>query len=225
MARFRKDRLRTAKHPTLREKIVDTIRDAIIKGSLISGERIAETSLAQMLGSSRTPIREAFRQLETEGFIRVVPRKGAMVSQITDESIREFYEIKGVIEGYAARRAVNNLKDNDYKKMETLNKELQRLEQTGNRKALHRVHNEFHDVFLKACGNRSLYELAKQIELKCQRGRIALSLLGKIDFSIKKHAEIIDAFRNQDSLLVEQLVKENATEGFEQLFVALQKSA
>ena len=116
MARFRKDRLRTTKHPTLREKIVDTIRDAIIKGNLRSGERIAETSLALMLGSSRTPIREAFRQLETEGFIKVIPRKGAMVSKITDETIREYYEIKGVIEGYAARKAVDNLKESDLKK-------------------------------------------------------------------------------------------------------------
>ncbi len=82
-------------HKTLREKIVEVLRDAIIRQKIRPGERITELEVAERFGISRTPIREAFRQLESEGFLTIVPRKGAVVSDIKEQDIRDFYEIKG----------------------------------------------------------------------------------------------------------------------------------
>src|SRR5574340_89251 len=111
---------------TLRERIVDFIKDAIISGTLKPGERVPEQEIAENFGISRTPIREAFRQLESEGFITVTPRKGAVVSPITDRDVSEFYDIKSLLEGYAARTACAKLTSREIKRLETLNAQMER---------------------------------------------------------------------------------------------------
>ena len=78
------------RHQTLREKILETIREAILKGSLKPGEKVAEPELAERFGISRTPIREAFRQLESEGYLTVIPRKGAVVTSRSERDVAEF---------------------------------------------------------------------------------------------------------------------------------------
>ncbi len=104
------------KHLTLREKILETIREAIISGALKPGEKVAEPELAERFGISRTPIREAFRQLESEGYLTVSPRKGAVVVSFSQKDVEEFYAIKSILEGYAARRACENLSDKEIDK-------------------------------------------------------------------------------------------------------------
>ena len=81
------------KHLTLRESILETIRDAIVRGALRPGEKVAEPELADRFGISRTPIREAFRQLESEGYLTVIPRKGAVVVSFSERDVEEFYAI------------------------------------------------------------------------------------------------------------------------------------
>ncbi len=96
---------------TLRERIVTSIRSAIVNGQLKPGTRIAEPELAERFGISRTPIREAFRQLESEGFITVIPRKGAIVAFFSAQDVSNFYDLKMILEGYAARMATMTLTD------------------------------------------------------------------------------------------------------------------
>lgn len=200
-------------HQTLRERIVDTIREAIISGILSSGTKISEPELAERFGISRTPIREALRQLETEGFITVVPRKGAVVSTLSRKDVEDFYELKSVLEAFAAKKAVELVTDNDISKMENLNRQLEKLASKGDLKRAFQVHNDFHHVFLEACGNEKLFIIAKGLEKQFQRFRMSLSVPGKIERLVKQHWDIIDAFRKKDAGLVEELVKENALYG------------
>ena len=108
----------SSKHPTLREKILESIRDAIISGSIKPGAKVSEPELADRFGISRTPIREAFRQLESEGYLTVIPRKGAVVSAFTQKDVEEFYAIKSILEGYAARLACTRLTDKEIERAE-----------------------------------------------------------------------------------------------------------
>ncbi len=151
------------RHQTLREKILETIREAILKGDLKPGEKVAEPELAERFGISRTPIREAFRQLESEGYLTVIPRKGAVVAALSERDVQEFYAIKSILEGYAAELAAKNLTDKDLAKLESINERLKEIAQEGDVKAFYRVHNEFHDTFLKAADNSKLYELIHQL--------------------------------------------------------------
>lgn len=202
------------KHQTLREKILETIRDAILKGALKPGEKVAEPELAERFGISRTPIREAFRQLESEGYLTVIPRKGAVVAALSEKDVDEFYAIKSILEGYAAELAASRLSEKDIEKLQTINEKLKHLAADGDIKNFYRAHNEFHDLFIKAAGNQKLAELIQQLGMKFIRLRMAsLSAPGRMDISVAEHERLIEAFKMQDGQLAENLVKQTAAIG------------
>lgn len=206
------------RHQTLRERIVDYLKESIIKGRLKPGERISETELAEGFGISRTPIREALRQLESEGFLTVTPRKGATVSPITDKDVKEFYAIKSLLEGYAARIACERITDKDIRKMEILNAKMKQSAEKDDVRSFFRFDNQFHDVFLSACDNDKLRNLVHSLVEQFERFRItALSVPGRMKASVIQHDEIIEAFKRRDANMVEALVKANAEKGGEVL--------
>ncbi|MBT1073804.1 GntR family transcriptional regulator [Geobacter grbiciae] len=202
------------KHLTLREKILETIRDAIMTGALRPGEKVAEPDLAERFGISRTPIREAFRQLESEGYLTVIPRKGAVVTAFSPRDVEEFYAIKSILEGYAARRACEKLSSKDIERLRTINDRLRHMADDGDIKHFFRIHNDFHDLFLKAADNEKLYELITNLVRKFQRLRYAsLSLPGRMKISVQEHDKIIEAFLKRDPDKAEVLVRKNAEYG------------
>jgi DNA-binding GntR family transcriptional regulator len=202
------------KHLTLRERILETVRDAIIKGSLKPGEKVAEPELAERFGISRTPIREAFRQLESEGYLTVIPRKGAVVAAFSQKDVAEFYAIKSILEGYAAKRACENISIKEIEKLETINSKLSLLADGGDVKHFFKIHNDFHDLFIKAANNEKLYELINSLVGKFQRLRLAsLSIPGRMKISVEEHQKIIEAFRKKNPAAAEKLVRKNAEYG------------
>jgi len=210
------------RHQTLREKILETIREAILKGNLKPGEKVAEPELAERFGISRTPIREAFRQLESEGYLTVIPRKGAVVAALSERDVQEFYAIKSILEGYGAALAAVKLSEKDMAKLEATNDKLKKLAEEGDVKSFYRVHNEFHEIFLKAADNSKLYELIQQLGMKFSRLRMAsLSVPGRMAISVAEHEKLLEAFRNQDGQAAESLVKETAAIGGKVLLASL----
>jgi len=210
------------RHQTLREKILESIREAILKGTLKPGERVSEPELAERFGISRTPIREAFRQLESEGYLVVIPRKGAVVASLSERDVMEFYAIKSILEGHAARIAAERMTERDLERLETINNRLQQIAGDGDIKTFFRIHNEFHELFIKASGNDKLVELINHLVLKFNRLRLAsLAQPGRMDISVQEHRKIIEAFRQHDGELAENLVRRTATIGAEVLIQSL----
>ncbi len=202
------------RHQTLREKILETIREAILKGDLKPGEKVAEPELAERFGISRTPIREAFRQLESEGYLTVIPRKGAVVAALSERDVQEYYAVKSILEGYAAELAAKNLTEKELTKLEAINERLKKLAAEGDVKTFYRVHHEFHDIFLKAADNSKLYELINQLGQKFSRLRMAsLSVDGRMAISVAEHEKLLKAFRHHDGSAAENLVKKTAAIG------------
>jgi len=202
------------KHLTLREKILENIRDAIVSGSLKAGSRVSEPELADRYGISRTPIREAFRQLESEGYLTVIPRRGAIVSELSPKDVEEFYAIKSIMEGYAARCACEKLHVKELDRLQAINNKLADLARAGDIKHFFKIHNDFHELFIKAADNEKLHELIAGLVTKFQRLRFtSLSLPGRMEVSVQEHEKIIDAFRKKDADLAETLVRKNAEYG------------
>lgn len=202
------------KHLTLREKILETIRDAIATGVLKPGEKVAEPELAERFGISRTPIREAFRQLESEGYLTVIPRKGAVVVSFSSKEVEEFYAIKSILEGYAAHRACQKLTEKEISRLETINDKLRQLAEEGDIKHFFKIHNDFHELFRKAADNEKLDEMISGLVSKFQRLRYeSLSKPGRMKVSVQEHSKIIDAFKARNADLAEQLVRKNAEYG------------
>lgn len=200
-----------------RELIAETLREEIIRGTLSPDTRLQEIELSERFQTSRTPVREALRQLESEGFIAIRPRRGAVVTPITSKDIEEFYELKSVLEGYAARRATERLRDADISRMERLNNELDELRKSGDYLEMVEVHNRFHEVFVQNCGNERIASLIKGLVQQYQRLRISLSHTDAIQESIATHREIIQAFRERDANKAESLVRRNSLEGSQAL--------
>lgn len=202
------------KHLTLRERILETIRDAIMSGALKPGEKVAEPELAARFGISRTPIREAFRQLESEGYLSVIPRKGALVASFSAKDVEEFYAIKSILEGYAARKACSRLSTREINKLEAINDKLREIAEEGDVRHFFKVHNNFHDMFIKGAGNEKLHDMIAALLKKFQRLRLAsLSKPGRMQISVEEHEKIIEAFRSRDAVLAEMLVQKNAEYG------------
>lgn len=213
------------RHQTLREKILETIRDAILKGSLKPGERVSEPELAERFGISRTPIREAFRQLESEGYLQVIPRKGAVVASLSERDIEEFYAIKIILEGFAAKMAAEKLSEKDIERLEAINDRLAQIAKEGDVKSFFRVHNEFHEVFIKAAGNEKLYDMINQLVMRFKRLRLAsLSQPGRMEISVEEHRNMIQAFRDHDGEKADSLVRHAATIGADVLIQSMAQS-
>jgi len=210
---LQKLKIRIDDHRTLRERILSTIRAAIVNGEIRPGTRIMEPELADRFGISRTPIREAIRQLESEGLISVIPRKGAIVASISPQDISNFYELKMILEGHAARLAAKNLTENDLAKMETVNRQIEAASAKKNLSRVLDLQNEFHEIFLRACGNDKLLAIVQNLVMQFQRIRLMPAMLGRIKGSIRQHTEIIEAFRRKDAARAEELVRKNSIYG------------
>ena len=210
------------RHQTLREKILETIRDAILRGSLKPGERVSEPELAERFGISRTPIREAFRQLESEGYLQVIPRKGAVVASLSARDVEEFYAIKIILEGFAARMAAEKMSMRDIEKLEAINDKLKKLADEEDVKNFFKIHDEFHEVFIKAAGNEKLLELINQLIMRFKRLRLAsLSQPGRMNVSVQEHEQLIEAFKRHDGKTADSLVRHTATLGAKALIAGL----
>jgi DNA-binding GntR family transcriptional regulator len=202
------------KHLTLREKILENIRDAIISGTLKAGSRVSEPDLAERYGISRTPIREAFRQLESEGYLTVIPRRGAVVSEFNLKEVEDFYAIKSILEGYAARRACEKLTEKELERLQTINNRLAGLAEVNDIRGFCKTHDEFHAMFINASENEKLKELIFGLVSRFQRLRyMSLSLPGRMKISVQEHEKIIEAFRRKDAEAAEKLVRKNAEYG------------
>ena len=207
-------KIRIEEPKLLSEDIAQSIKTAIIKGKFKPGEKISEGELAESMGISRTPLREAFRKLENEGFIEIIPRKGAVVTQIDPTEAHDLYLIKSTLEGLAARLAVGRIKEKDIERLERINADLKELIAENELESFYRTHSRFHEAFVKVSGNNRLIQMISNLNDHFQRfGIVSLTLPGQYEEAIKQHEEIIDAFRRGDKRVVEEKVRKNVLTG------------
>ena len=181
-----------ADHRSLRERIVARLRQAIITGDLAPTSHLIEPELARQLNVSRTPLREAIRQLEAEGFVTTVPRVGCFVSEITPQDVEDLYAIRTVIEGLAARQAAENPES---AKREVLDNILADLaKRTGDYRQYHEISGRFHDIIVELSGNRRLQGIYHSLAQHVSRMRtLSLAVRGRPEISLRGHRRIATA--------------------------------
>lgn len=199
----------------LSEKIAETIRDYILKGVLKPGERLTEPKLSDILGISRTPIREALRLLEMDGFVEIVPRRGAVVTEITDKDVDEIFILKIRLESLAAKLAVNNMTDVDIDRLEEFNNKLERFYNNKNVAGMIKANSDFHDFFIRKSENQRLIKFLESLLSQFKRATAySFTETGRIGNVIEEHKEILKAFREKDADLVEKLVEKHIQNGW-----------
>ena len=135
---------------SLRGRVFHKLRDDILSGKYEDHEELKEVAIGEELGVSRTPVREAFRQLELEGLIQIIPNKGAYVTGITEKDVRDIYMIRSLLEGLCARWATEHITDEQMEEMEE-NVYLAKFHaQKGHLEQLADLDNRFHDIMYEA---------------------------------------------------------------------------
>ena len=194
----------------LRDRIVASIRDSIIAGKIKPGERLLEPDVAKMLGVSRTPLREAFLQLEAEDFVRVTPRRGAVVSELSVKDAEEIYVVKSALESLAARLASAVMTDDIVDKLVSVNDQMEKKAKAKepDYRALLDLNSMFHRIIVETTKNEKLMQIVNHLRNQTLRYNfIYLSVLSHLEQSIEEHRQIIDALCRRDGAAVEILMK------------------
>ena len=192
------------------QQIAEFLTNAIIEGRLEVGERLIENELQRKFQISRAPIREAFRILEKNGLVVIIPRSGTFVRKITQKDIKENFPIRADLEGLAARIAASNLEPNDIKRMELTLSRMTEEAKKNNFKSYFRYHNEYHQIFIKASKNDTLITILENLRRQAIWFRFSyLWHQENYEYAIRVHRDILDFFIKREADHVEILVKEH----------------
>ena len=193
---------------TAHQEVVESISKIIQKGELQRGEKINEMKLCDLLGVSRTPIREALRTLNTQGLIDLVPHKGAFVSQFNAEEISDMFDVMSVLEGMCARLATPKMSDADFEKIEALHQNLEDHYFAKDHKEYLETNHEYHSFIQEIAGNKTLNEVVNGIRQKILLYRHKqLYEPKRFDHSIQEHRDLMEAFRKRDEKKAEKLMQ------------------
>ena len=196
----------------LREVVFLTLRKAILKGELQPGERLMEIALANRLGVSRTPVREAIRMLEHEGLVVMKPRRGAQVAKITEQELNDVLEVRKSLEMLAANKACERMTEEDMKAMWETGAEFRKLALNPNcdLTALTEADVAFHDTIYRGTQNRRLNQILANLREQMYRFRLEYLKDASIRESlVSEHEEIMKAVAGRDGELAADLIGEH----------------
>ena len=157
----------------LRDVVFNTLRQAILRGELKPGERLMEIQLANKLGVSRTPIREAIRKLELEGLVLMIPRKGAEVAEITEKNMRDVLEVRKALEELAVQLACEKITQEELEELEKAGENFKKvLKRSKDITEVAEADVRFHDVIYMATDNQKLIHLLNKLREQMYRYRV-----------------------------------------------------
>jgi DNA-binding GntR family transcriptional regulator len=194
----------------LREIVFEHLREAIISGNLRPGERLMELQLAEEMGVSRTPVREAIRKLELEGLVIMVARRGAYVSDLSIRDIAETFEIRAALESMAAGLAAQRITPDELEQLERALVKIGESIEKNSMEEIIRSDEEFHAILFCASRNQRLSQIVSNLREQIARFRAtSLSTPGRFKAVFQEHKNIVEAISERDSTLAQNLAKEH----------------
>lgn len=191
---------------SLRGRVFQKLREDILSGKYKEHEELKEVAIGEELGVSRTPVREAFRQLELEGLIQIVPNKGAYVTGITAKDVKDIYMIRSLLEGLCARLATEKITKEQLEEMEENIYLAQFHASKGHMDQMAELDNRFHEILYEACDSKMLEHTLRdyhQYVLRVRQKTLATNTRGLA--SNDEHRQIMEAIKAGDSAKAEQL--------------------
>lgn len=164
--------LKTEEFLPLRDEVFNTLRQRILKGTYKPGERLMEIHLAEQLGVSRTPIREAIRMLELEGLVKMIPRKGAQVASISREDLQDVLEVRKALDTLAVKLACMRISADEIQKLKNAELEFERSLKQGDTTQIAEADVAFHDVIQLAAKNKRLKSMISNLAERIYRYRL-----------------------------------------------------
>lgn len=191
---------------SLRGRVFHKLREDILSGKYQEHEELKEVAIGEELGVSRTPVREAFRQLELEGLIQIVPNKGAYVTGITAKDVKDIYMIRSSLEGMCARLATENITKEQLEELEE-NVYLASFHASkGHMEQMAELDNRFHHILYEACNSKMLENLLQgfhQYVIRIRKKTLSTKERGIA--SNEEHRKIMEAIKAKEATEAERL--------------------
>lgn len=192
----------------LRDVVFNTLRKAILTGELKPGERLMEIHLANRLGVSRTPIREAIRKLELEGLVIMIPRRGAEVAQITEKNLKDVLEVRRALDALCVELACDRISADEEEQLREACDEFERATETKDATIIAKADVEFHDIIVQATGNQRLIQMINNLSEQMYRYRFEyIKDENRHDNLISEHRMIYEGIVNRDKEKAAQAAK------------------
>lgn len=194
----------------LRDVVFNTLRQAILRGELKPGERLMEIQLANKLGVSRTPIREAIRKLELEGLVLMIPRKGAEVAEIREKGLRDVLEVRKALEELSVQLACDRITPEQISELEKAAAEFGRASKYEDVTEIAQADVKFHDVIYQASDNQRLMQLLNNLGEQMYRYRVEYlknaAVFGQL---VEEHEKLIRHIKNHEKEMAVKIICEH----------------
>jgi len=202
---------------SLRGRVFHKLREDILNGKYKENEELKEMTIGKELGVSRTPVREAFRQLELEGLIQIIPNKGAYVTGITPKDVHDIYMIRSTLEGMCARLATENISNELLEELEE-NVYLASFHASkGHMEQMAELDNRFHNILYEACGSKMLQNLLQDFHQYVIRIRRKTLSTNRGMTSNEEHKAIMEAIKSKDGAEAERLANQHIVKAYENI--------
>ena len=194
----------------LRDVVFNTLRQAILRGELKPGERLMEIQLANKLGVSRTPIREAIRKLELEGLVLMIPRKGAEVAEITEKNLRDVLEVRCALEELAVQLACDRMDEEGVRELRAAAETFESILNSDDITQIAQADVAFHDIIYAATDNRRLIQLLNNLREQMLRFRsISMHYPGRLAATWEEHRQMVENIADHNSAMARKVAKKH----------------
>lgn len=200
----------TDEYLPLRDVVFNTLRQAILKGEMEPGERLMEITLANKLGVSRTPIREAIRKLELEGLVNMIPRRGAVVASISEKDMRDVLEVRITLEELAVKLAIKNMNDEDVDMLKKAGRDFENAVISKDIVDIVEADVRFHDIIYNRTENSRLIQIINNLREQMYRYRLEYVKDARThSILISEHNDIIECLRRKDIEAAQATIREH----------------
>lgn len=200
----------TKKQKYLRDHIFEELQQAIYSGKLKSGERVTEKKVAEELGVSRTPVREALYRLASSGLIKMIPHRGFLISRWSSKEIEDVIELRIALEVFAIKLAIERIQQKEIDELKALIVKMREAVLNKEHIKASYLNTLFHDKIVLASKNMELSEVIEPIKNKIHHFRIiSISSNNRLKESFDEHRKILDAIINKDSKLAQELISQH----------------
>ncbi len=192
----------------LHESAVDRLRDMIVQGALVPGAKLNEREICEQLGISRTPLREALKVLSTEGLVELQPNRGAVVTTLTEQTVREIFAVIGALEALAGELACRNMTVEQFNEIRALHYQMLAHHARGELAPYFRRNQEIHLAIVNASGNATLAASYRSLNARVRRARYMANLSPpRWDRAVAEHEDILDALGRRDAPQLQDLLR------------------
>lgn len=211
---------------TVQQPVVDRLRALILSRAVRPGERLVQSELAEQLGVSRTPIREALQKLESDGLVTLSLHRGASVADLSLSDLEDIYSIRIAIEGFGALLAARNITGGDIERLDALLRQMREVFEEGDRWRLLEINRQFYEVLYAIADRPRLYELImKHLDLASLYRQMAFAIDHYYRHTIADHEALIATFRQHDPEAAERLTRTQLQQTLVSLVAFLEGSA